>query len=57
MLEEIKFTRLTPPEEYLKALHTMHRLAHEGLLDASEWWKLNETLLDIRRSRRWLKAA
>jgi hypothetical protein len=56
-LEEIRFAHPAPPNEYLRCLHTMHRMAHEESLDASEWQKLNECLLDIRRHRLYLRAA
>jgi hypothetical protein len=56
-LEEIRLTYQAPPNEYLRCLHTMQRMAHEETLDASEWQKLNDCLLDIRRHRLYLKAA
>jgi hypothetical protein len=56
-LEEIRFAHTPPPKEYLLCIHTMQRMAHEETLDASEWQKLNECLLDIRRHRLYLKAA
>jgi hypothetical protein len=52
-------TSLTPAHPHSKVLHTIQRMWHEDILDATEWTKLNETLLDIRnhRLRRAAKAA